>query len=61
MFKALKVLIIVSVVYLGYVNFVQGSKAEKIALQAADVGKQTVVLGKDGLDKVNTKVLEVVK
>ena len=61
MFKAIKVLVIVSVVYLGYVNFIKGSKAEGIALNAADVGKQTVNLGKEGLDKVNAKVLEVAK
>lgn len=61
MFKAIKVLVIVAVVYLGYVNFIKGSKAEKIAVQAADVGKQTVVLGKDGLDGLNNTVKSHIK
>lgn len=61
MFKVIKILIIVAIVYLGYVNFVQGSKAEKIAVQAADVGKQTVVLGKDGLDDLNSTVKSHIK
>ena len=61
MIKVVKVLILVALGYLGYVNFVKGSKAEKIAVQAADVGKQTVVLGKDGLDDINSKVKSHIK
>ena len=61
MLKVIMIIVVISGVYLGYKNFVQGTKAEKIAIQAADVGKQTVDLGKEGLDKVNVKLQQVAK
>lgn len=61
MMEVIKGMILGSIVYLTYINFVEGSKVEKLVFQAADVGKQTVVMGKEGLDQVNNKVLEVVK
>jgi hypothetical protein len=59
MIKTLTALVLISCVYLAYKNFVEGSQAEHIAVQAIDVGKQTVYLGQDGLDKVNDKVHKV--
>ena len=59
--KVIKILVIVAVCYLAYANIIRGTKAEHIAVQAVGVGKQTVILGQDGLDKVNEKVHQVVK
>jgi hypothetical protein len=61
MFKVIKVVVLAAICYLGYVNFVKGSKAEKIAVQAADVGKKTVELGKEGLDTFDAGVKSQLK
>ena len=61
MSKVIMIVVVISGVYLGYKNFVEGSKAEKIALNAADVGKQTVDLGKDGLNGLNSTVKSHIK
>lgn len=57
----IKIVIVVSLCYIGYKNFVEDTKAEKIALQAADVGKQTVELGKEGLDTFDAGVKNQLK